>query len=566
MRTVCLAIVLLNATIASLSEQPPVQASYFYDVARTHEIQPHRRTIPMEGVSHEFNQLCLKLLISPSGDVVDATATGAPWNMEFWPKLREEVLGWKFKPFEKDGKAVTAEVEEFLDLVPPERLPAKHVVPPVLRPDSEITITLIRSGCFGSCPAYRVTVDKDETVFEGRAFVFVPGRHTSKVEPGKVQELAQKFIASDFYSMDPIYRAHVTDLPTYVLRIAIDGQEKSVEDYAGREVGMPDVVTELEKEVDNLAQTQRWIKGSDGFVANLKEEKYDFATFDAQVMLKMAAERGDTVIVAQLVKAGVPLGVALPAPPGTILMSVRFQRVGWLAAAAAHADTLRVLITAGASRNDQNDKNTALVAAAKAGQLDSVKALIADGADPNVDASTLTLMENTGGLTLQYKAAGNVLFYAAESGKPELVKEILRYHPDVNARGANGHTPIFGAGERRADDMPGARVAIVRLLVRAGAKVDIRDDDGNTPLHDTSQIDVMEQLLAMGANVNAQNKQGETPIFTTMDGRAIPLLVRHGADLTIRNNKGQTVLEAAGQKGPLRQQALREALEKAQRP
>ena len=160
-----------------------------------------------------------------------------------------------------------------------------------------------------------MTVDKDETVFEGRAFVFVPGRHTSKVKPGKVQELAQKFIASDFYSMDPIYRAHVTDLPTYVLRIAIDGQEKSVEDYAGREVGMPDVVTELEKEVDNLAQTQRWIKGSDGFVSNLKEEKYDFATFDAQVMLKMAAERGDTVIVAQLVKAGVPLGIALPAPP-----------------------------------------------------------------------------------------------------------------------------------------------------------------------------------------------------------------------------------------------------------
>ena len=141
-------------------------------------------------------------------------------------------------------------------------------------------------------------------------------------------------------------------------------------------------------------------------------------------------------------------------------------------------------------------------------------------------------METAGGLTVPFKAAGNVLFYAAESGKPEVVKEILRYHPDVNARGANGHTPIFGAGERRADDMPGARVAIVRLLVRAGAKVDIRDDDGNTPLHDTLQIDVMEQLLAMGANVNAQNKQGETPIFTTMDERAIPLLVRHGADLT----------------------------------
>ena len=46
---------------------------------------------------------------------------------------------------------------------------------------------------------------------------------------------------------------------------------------------MPEVITELEKDVDNLAQTQRWIKGSDGFVADLMEEKYDFATFDGQV-------------------------------------------------------------------------------------------------------------------------------------------------------------------------------------------------------------------------------------------------------------------------------------------
>ena len=125
MRMICLVFLLLNATVAALSQQPPAQASYGYDVARTHEIQPHRRTIPIDGVRAGFNQLRLTLILSPSGGVVDAKATGEYWNMEFWPKLREEVLGWKFKPFEKDGEAVKAEVEEYVDLVPPERLPAE---------------------------------------------------------------------------------------------------------------------------------------------------------------------------------------------------------------------------------------------------------------------------------------------------------------------------------------------------------------------------------------------------------------------------------------------------------
>jgi hypothetical protein len=160
MRTICLVFLLLNASVLpSLSQEPPARATYAYDVARTHVIEPHRRTIPMEGVNSGFNQLRLKLIVSPSGTVVDATATGESWNMKFWPKVREEVLGWKFKPFEKDGKADTAEVEEYVELVPPERLPTNHVVPPVLRPDSKITITLTRGGCFGSCPIYRVTVN-----------------------------------------------------------------------------------------------------------------------------------------------------------------------------------------------------------------------------------------------------------------------------------------------------------------------------------------------------------------------------------------------------------------------
>ena len=99
-----------------------------------------------------------------------------------------------------------------------------------------------------------------------------------------------------------------------------------------------------------------------------------------------------------------------------------------------------------------------------------------------------------------------------------------------------------------------------RLLAQAGANVNARDKDGNTPLHETFLTDVEEELLKLGANVNARNNDGETPIFTTVDDDAIPLFIAHGADLTIRNNKGQTVVEAAADQGPLRQDALLKAI------
>jgi ankyrin repeat protein len=165
-------------------------------------------------------------------------------------------------------------------------------------------------------------------------------------------------------------------------------------------------------------------------------------------------------------------------------------------------------------------------------------------------------------MTLEGTGSGNVLFYAAQSGNLDTVREILRYHPDVNARDRKGQTPIFAAGESRSNDVDGARVEIVRLLVSAGADVNARDQDGNTPLHETWLTDVGEELLNLGADVNARNHEGETPIFTTVDHDAISLFLEHGADLTIRNKQGQTIFDVARDKGPTFQEALRKALEK----
>ena len=553
---------LLTSSLWAFSQKEDSYPTFDYSVARSHEIKPHRRSIPHKGVKPGFNQLRLTLTVSPEGDVMNAEAGGDQDALQFWPELQGEVYRWEFTPFEVNGRAVTAEVEEYIDLVPPERLPKKHAAPPVVGPHSKVAITLERTGCFGSCPSYTVTVSTEGIVFDGRGFVVATGKHTDITDPDEVRSLAKHFVAADFYSMDDSYRASVTDNPTYVLKIEIDGHTKQVEDYVGPWVGMPVVITDLEDQVDSFARTQRWISGSDGLVQALREERYNFQTYEAQVLLKDAATRGEAVTVQQLLQVGVPLK-PLPAPkPKGPYTGVPFENVGWLNSASSHPEVLKLLIAAGAGRDDQNDKDLALVNAAGSGQLAAVRALIAYGANPNVDLTKLTLTTSSGSMTMQGPGAGSVLIDAAESGNPDVVREILRFHPKLELRDYEGKTAMFAAGDYRDSDKDGARVECVRLLAQAGANVNARDNDGNTPLHETFLTDVEEELLKLGADVNARNNNGETPIFTTVDNDAIPLFIEHGADLTIRNNKGQTVMEAAEDEGPLRQEALRKAIQK----
>jgi hypothetical protein len=270
---VALTCLLTSLCLWASDEKRPSYPSYDYRVARTHEIEPHRRTIPFEGVRPGFNQLRLTLTISPAGDVLESDAAGDPGILKLWPQLQGEVRQWKFTPFEENGKAVTAEVEEYIDLVPPERLPKNHVAAPILRRDSKVAITLQRSGCFGTCPSYTVTVSTDGIVFKGSGFVAAPGTHTDTVDAAEVRKLAKRFVAVDFYSMDPSYTASVTDNPSYALSIEIDGHTKKVEDYVGSWEGMPAVVTELENEVDTFARTERWIEGGDGWSKHCRRRR-----------------------------------------------------------------------------------------------------------------------------------------------------------------------------------------------------------------------------------------------------------------------------------------------------
>src|SRR5258706_15240157 len=103
-RFIVLTCLLSSSFLAQSDEKQRPHPSYPYDVVRSHEIKPHRRTIPMKGVRQGFNQLSLTLNVSAAGNVVDVEAGGDDATMKYWPLLENEVRQWKFIPFEENGR------------------------------------------------------------------------------------------------------------------------------------------------------------------------------------------------------------------------------------------------------------------------------------------------------------------------------------------------------------------------------------------------------------------------------------------------------------------------------
>ena len=90
------------AAISALTAQEKQQLpSFDYEVARTHELKPHRRSIRLQDVQSGFNQLRLTLTVSPSGHVVAVTPNAEPDVLKFWSQMQSEVRTWKFSPFEQ---------------------------------------------------------------------------------------------------------------------------------------------------------------------------------------------------------------------------------------------------------------------------------------------------------------------------------------------------------------------------------------------------------------------------------------------------------------------------------
>jgi len=67
-------------------------------------------------------------------------------------------------------------------------------------------------------------------------------------------------------------------------------------------------------------------------------------------------------------------------------------------------------------------------------KVEAARALLAYGANRSADLSKLRVSENAADMEVEASGAGSLLIYAAASGDPEMIREILQYHPKLEGR------------------------------------------------------------------------------------------------------------------------------------
>jgi len=237
------------------------------------------------------------------------------------------------------------------------------------------------------------------------------------------------------------------------------------------------------------------------------------ARTDGTTPLHWAAHNGDQALLDQLLKKG--------ADPNARndYGSTPLQE----AAELGNAGLIKSLLKAGAKATTANDDGeTVLMTVARTGAVDAAQLLIDAGADVNA-------VESWRGQT--------ALMWASSQSNPDMVRLLLKRGANPNVLSDLRNWPRTTTAEPRPQwRPPGAFTALqlaaregcaecARELVKGGAELDTASPEGITALLFSilnARFDVAKVLIEAGADVNIADKWGRAPLYSAIDYNTTP--------------------------------------------
>ncbi len=236
------------------------------------------------------------------------------------------------------------------------------------------------------------------------------------------------------------------------------------------------------------------------------------------------------------------------------------------AARKGNLEIAKLLVAAGGDiKLDGRGEGSVLLTAASYGHLDFVKYLLDGGADlhkkyPNHGTALIAAAENGhlelvkhlvskgAKVTEQTSNQGTALICASNNGHLETSEFLLSKGAKLNFIAPNQGTPLIGASNN-------GHLNLVKFLISKGAKVNLLASNQGTPLiaaSNNGHVETIDFLIQQGAkvNFNAPN-QGTALIAASNNGhvKTIEFLISKGADVNFNSSNQGNALNAAARNG-----------------
>lgn len=149
------------------------------------------------------------------------------------------------------------------------------------------------------------------------------------------------------------------------------------------------------------------------------------------------------------------------------------------------------------------------------------------------------------------EAQATPLMAAAIVGDIPAMKVLIDSGANVNEANIYGNTPLHYALRRTSMERRQGRAAVVAFLVKHGANINSRTQNGITPLMDASNIgdtDALKYLVEHGAQIDLADKDGRAALAlaaSRLYDDIVIYLVAHDANIDSHDGEGRTPLMQA---------------------